>query len=100
MASKQEKVELKGYAGDWIMEKKGTEVPTFLKFAYIAIAGGAIIYVFLFMNGEVDHADRGKLVKEFNKVAEGSDPFMYAVAAMMVIYAVLLVINAFKKSHE
>ena len=37
-------------------------MPTFLKFAFIAIAGGALAYFFIYMYGEVNHPDRGVLV--------------------------------------
>ena len=37
-----EKSNLKDYAGGWIMEREGTDIPTFLKFAYIVIAGAAM----------------------------------------------------------
>jgi len=100
MATDKEKYELKGYADGWITEKKGTDVPVFLKFAYIVIAGGCVAYFLMFMNGEVDHSDRGSLVRQFNQMTQSSDAFMYVITAMAAVYAVILVINAFKKPHE
>ena len=35
-----EKTKIKEYADGWITEREGTDIPTFLKFAYIVIAGG------------------------------------------------------------
>ena len=35
------KPKIKEYADGWITEREGTEVPGFLKLAYIVIAGGA-----------------------------------------------------------
>ena len=44
---------IKEYAGGWITEREGTDVPPFLKLAYIVIAGGCLAYFFLYMNGEI-----------------------------------------------
>ena len=92
--------EHKDYADGWIQEKQNTEVPTFLKFAYIVIAAGCFAYLFIFMNGEVDHATRGAFVRQFNAVTQSSSGFMYFVAALIVIFAVITVKFAFSKSHE
>lgn len=92
--------ELKDYAGGWIQERKDTEVPTFLKFAYIVIAGGLIAYLFIFMNGEVDHATRGVFVRQFNAATQSSPGFMYFVAALIAIFAIITIKFAFSKSHE
>lgn len=92
--------EIQSYADGWIMERKGTGVPTFLKFAYIVIAAGVIGYFFLYMNGEVNHTDRGPLVRHFNQVTQSSPALMYAVAALVVIYAVIVVAFAFKAVHK
>jgi len=92
--------ELKDYAGGWIQEKQNTTVPTFLKFAYIVIAGGAFVYPFIFMNGEVDHATRGTFVRQFNAATQSSSGFMYFVAALIAIFAIITIKFAFSKSHE
>jgi SNF family Na+-dependent transporter len=91
---------IKEYADGWISERKGTGVPTFLKFAYIVIIAGVIGYLFVFMNGEVNHSDRGVLVRQFNSVTQSSPGFMYAVIAMVAIYAVVVVAFAFKAVHK
>lgn len=96
----QEKEELKEYAEGWITERKGTEVPTFLKFAYIIIAGGCLSYLVVYMNGETSHADRGPLVQIFNAVTGTANGFMYTVVAIGVIYALILISFVFKKFHE
>jgi hypothetical protein len=92
--------ELKDYAGGWIQERKDTEVPAFLKFAFIVIAGGLFAYFFIFMNGEVNHSTRGALVRQFNSVTQSSSGFMYFVAALIAIFAIVTVKFAFSKSHE
>jgi H+/Cl- antiporter ClcA len=88
------------YADGWITERKGTGVPAFLKFAYIVIIVGVIGYFFLYMNGEVNHSDRGALVRQFNSVTQSSPALMYAIIAMVVIYAIVVVAFAFKAVHK
>ncbi len=88
------------YADGWISERKGTGVPAFLKFAYIVILVGVIGYFFIYMNGEVNHSDRGALVRQFNSVTQSSPGLMYAVVAMIVIYALIVVAFAFKAVHK
>jgi hypothetical protein len=94
------KPEIKQYADGWITERAGTDVPKFLKFAFIAIAGGCLGYLLLFMNGEVDHPDRGQLVRTFNAATETSGTLMYAVAAMIVVFGVIVVAFSFSKPHD
>lgn len=93
--------ELKDYAGGWIQEKKGTGVPTFLKFAYIAILLSAVGYIVVYMNGEVNNEDRGALVRQLNSMTGSSDTFMYVIAVIAALHAVVLIMFAFKNSkHE
>ncbi len=100
MSEKNEKTELKEYAEGWITERKGTDVPAFLKFAYILIIGGCLTYIVMYMNGEVNHADRGLLVQAFNKVSQSADTLMYAVLGLGAIYMIILLLFAFRKPHE
>ena len=92
--------DLKEYADGWITERKGTDVPTFLKFAYIVIAGGCLAYFFIYMFGEVNHSTRGALVRQFNAATQSSSGLMYFVAALIVVFAVIVVKFAFGKVHE
>jgi len=94
------KPRIKEYAEGWITERAGTEVPGFLRLAFIAIAGGCLGYFLLFMNGEVNHAERGHLVRAMNAATEASAGLMYVIAAMIVIFGVVVVAFAFGKSHE
>ncbi|HKH99745.1 MAG TPA: hypothetical protein VJ999_11610 [Candidatus Sulfotelmatobacter sp.] len=98
--AKEPETELQQYADGWITERKGTGVPTFLKFAYIVIVAGVLGYFFLYMNGEVNHSDRGALVRQFNSVTQSSPALMYAVIAMVVIFAIVVVAFAFKAVHK
>ncbi len=99
--TEETKPELKEYADGWITERKGTGIPGFLKLAYPIIALACIAYLFLFMNGEVNHSTRGNLVQQLNAVTGTSNGFMYIVAALIAIYAVILLAFLFKKSeHE
>ncbi|HXJ88396.1 MAG TPA: hypothetical protein VMS18_16355 [Candidatus Binatia bacterium] len=98
--AKEPEAEIQEYAEGWITERKGTGVPAFLKFAYIVIAVGVIGYFLLYMNGEVSHSDRGALVRQFNQVTQSSPGFMYAVIALVAIYATIVVAFAFKAVHK
>ena len=43
------------------------------------------------MNGEVNHAERGRLVRAMNAATEASAGLMYAIAALIVIFGVIVV---------
>ena len=90
---------IKEYADGWITEREGTPIPGFLKLAFIVISFGAIAYFFLFMNGEVDHPERGPLVRTFNAATQFSAGLMYAVAGLIVIFGVIVVAFSFRKPH-
>jgi len=90
MANKSE-TELREYAGGWLTERKGTDLPPFLKIALPVIALCCGAYLFLFMNGEVGHSTRGRLVQQLNAATHFSRIFMYLVAALIAIYLVVLV---------
>jgi hypothetical protein len=100
MAEVKDSKEIKSYADGWMTERKGTDIPAFLKFAYIVIAAVCFIYFFVFMYGEVNHSTRGALVRQFNSVTQSSSGFMYFVAALIVIFAIVTVKFAFSKFHE
>ena len=91
------KPKLKEYADGWITEREGTDIPPFLKFAYIVIAGGALAYFFLFMYGETSHPDRGALVRSLNAATQASAGLMYAVAGMILIFGLIVVAFSFRK---
>jgi hypothetical protein len=93
------KDEVKDYAGGWITERKGTDAPGFLKLAFPIIGLGCTAYFILYMNGEVDHAERGALVKKFNLVSQSADPLMWIVAAMALLFVIIVVKFAFSKPH-
>jgi hypothetical protein len=95
-----EKTNIKEYAGGWITEREGTDIPTFLKFANIVIAGGAVTYFLLYMYGEVNHAERGPLVRALNASTEASAGLMYAIAGLIVIFGVITVVFSFSKPHK
>jgi hypothetical protein len=91
---------LKEYAEGWITEREGTDVPGFLKLAYIVIAGGCLGYFLIYMYGEVNHPDRGGLVRAFNAATEASGTLMYAIAAMIVVFGVVVIAFSFGKSKH
>ena len=92
-----DKPKLKEYADGWITEREGTAVPGFLKLAYIVIAASAAAYFLIYMYGEVDHPDRGSLVRAMNAATEASGSLMYAIAALIVIYGIIVVVFSFGK---
>ncbi|HLO67449.1 MAG TPA: hypothetical protein VK188_10555 [Holophaga sp.] len=81
-------------------ERKGTDIPPFLKFAFPVIGLGCTAYIVMQMMGDVGHATRGKYVQEFNKVSQTSPGLQYLVAALALIYVVITVIFAFKAFKE
>ena len=94
------KPKIKEYADGWITEQAGTEVPGFLKFAYIVIAGGCLAYFLIYMNGEVNHADRGHLVRAMNAATEASAGLMYGIAALILVFGIIVVVYSFGKAHD
>jgi hypothetical protein len=53
------------------------------------------------MNGEINHSTRGPLVQQLNAVTGSANGFMYMVAGLIVIYAIILFAFVYKKSdHE
>ena len=99
MADKNEGTGIKQYADGWITEREGTPIPGFLKLAFPIIALGAVAYLLIYMNGETTHADRGALVQKFNEVSQSSPTMIYLVAGLGVLFAVIVVSFAFRKSH-
>lgn len=96
----QAKPKLKEYADGWITEREGTEVPGFLKLAYIVIAAGALTYFIVYMYGEVDNAERGALVRAMNAATQASAGLMYAIAALIVAFGIIVVVFSFGKSKH
>ena len=64
----KEKFEVKELAGGWITERKGTQIPAFLKLTYVGFSLFGVAYLFLHWMGEEGHVTRGALVKEANQV--------------------------------
>jgi Na+/H+ antiporter NhaC len=98
MSEKHE--DLKEMAGGWIMERKGTDVPGFLKLAFPVIGLGCTAYIVLQMMGDVHHATRGKYVQQFNQVSQTSPTFQYIVAALALIYVVIMLAFTYRAFKE
>jgi hypothetical protein len=75
-------------------------VPGLLKLTYIVIAAGAFAYFLIYMHAAVDHPDRAVLVPALNAAAQASAGLMYAIAAMIVVFGVLVVALSFGKSQD
>ena len=95
-----DKPKIKEYAGGWMTEREGTVIPGFLKWAYIVIAGGAFTYFLVYMYGEVNNPDRGPLVRSMNAATEASGALMYAIAALILIFGIIVVAFSFAKPHD
>ena len=91
---------IKEYADGWITERADSQIPAFLKLAYIVIAAGSLGYFFIYMYGETNHPDRGPLVRAMNAATEASAGLMYAIAAMIVIFGIIVVAFSFGKHHD
>ena len=100
MSKNDEIPEIKEYAGGWITERKNTDVPGFLKYAYIVIALGCVAYCVRYMHGVLDDSVRGNLVEQFNQATLHSDGLMYLVAALATICGLIVVVFAFRKMHH
>ncbi len=99
----EEKQEIKEYAEGWITEKKGTDIPLFLKIAYVVISLGCVAYLYVYMHGEVNHSERGVLVRLLNETTTSmstATTMMYIVIALAAIYVVALLVFAYSKFHE
>ncbi len=96
----EEKIEIKEYAEGWITEREGTDVPAFLKFAFVVIGAACVSYIFVYMNGETTHADRGALVQAFNRATTQADGFMTFVGLLALVYVIAVAAFAFRgKTH-
>jgi hypothetical protein len=95
-----DKGQIKEYADGWISERKGTDVPAFLKVAYLVIALGSLVYMVLMRRGELTHATRGPLVRQFNMTSQSADGLIYAVIVLSLIGLAWLVTFAFRKPSE
>ena len=98
--SEEKKGAIKDYAGGWITEREGQPIPGFLKLAFPVIGLFCTGYLIVYMNGEVNHSDRGALVQAFNKSTGTADWLMYAVAAVAFVYVVITVLFALRKSDH
>jgi uncharacterized membrane protein YebE (DUF533 family) len=92
--------DLKEYAGGWMTERKHTEIPGFLKLATPIIALGGVAYLVLQMYGDIHNAERGGLVAQFNKVSHPSPAVSYTVAALVLVYAIIISRFVFSKHKE
>jgi Na+/H+ antiporter NhaC len=102
MADKKTKpeIQLKDYAGGWITEKKGTEVPGFLKLAFPIIGLSGVAYLVLYINGDVNQSERGPFVQALDKVTGDANGLMYAVTALALVFVITVVVFAIRKTDH
>src|SRR5579883_2914212 len=82
---------LKEYAGGWMTERKNTDAPVFLKVAFAIIGLFCTGYLIVYMNGEINHPERGQLVRQFNMSSKSADGLMLIVAALTFVYVCIVV---------
>ena len=88
-------------AGGWIAERVGTPIPVFLKITYIGFSLFGLIYLFRYSLGEVDHATRGPLVQQLNRVAEQpSTGWIVFLAVVLTAFIAGLLAYAFRAGEE
>lgn len=95
--SEEKKQAIKEYAGGWITEREGTDVPGFLKLAFPVIGIFCCAYLVVYMNGETSHSDRGWIVQAFNRATTTADPLMYFVLALAAVYVAIAVVFSIRK---
>jgi hypothetical protein len=96
----EQKEELKEYADGWMTERKGTDIPVFLKVAFPVVGLGAVGYIVVQMLGDTGHATRGPLVAQFLKVSQTSPAFQYVVAALALVFVVVTAVFGFRAFKE
>ena len=71
-------------------------------YAVIAYVGhlSALAYILLFINGDVNNTPRGELVRAFDAATQFSASLMYAIAAMIVVFGVIVVVFSLRRPHE
>lgn len=87
-------------AGGWIMERKNTEIPMFLKASYVVVAGGCITYSIIWANGDAGDSERGRLVQQFNAATGFSPALMWFVSGLAMVFALFLFRFAFSKNKD
>ncbi|MCC6588510.1 MAG: hypothetical protein IT168_17580 [Bryobacterales bacterium] len=98
MSEEKKETGIKDYAGGWITEREGTDVPGFLKLAFPIIGLFCVGYLVFLRNGETTHSDRGVLVQALNKVTGNGDTVMYLVTALALVYVAVTVLFAIRKN--
>ena len=76
------------------------EMPIFLKLALPLIGLCCTAYIVLQMYGDVDHATRGKFVQEFNRVSQTNPSLQDIVAALALIYVVIMAVFVYSTFKE
>ena len=92
--------DLKEYAGGWLTEHKHAPTPFFLKLAFPVIGLCSTAYIVMQMYGDVSHETRGKFVQQFVKATETSPALQYTVAALALIYVLIMTVFTYRTFKE
>ena len=93
------KPKLKEYASSSIAEREGA-MPGFLKLAYLTVGGAALAYFFIYLHGTVVNPGSTGVVHALNAATQASASLMNAVAAMIVVFGIIVVLFSFGKSQD
>ncbi|HEX6899247.1 MAG TPA: hypothetical protein VF789_06015 [Thermoanaerobaculia bacterium] len=100
-ATEAEEPKVHDLAGGWITERVGTPIPLFLKLAYVGFSLFGLVYLFRFSLGEVGHATRGALVRQFNQLSQQPPTaWIVMLAAILGLFVVGLLAFAFLAREE
>ena len=100
MTEQGEKEEFKDYADGWISERRGTDLPLFLKLAFPVIGVICAGYIIVQMYGDVGHATRGPLVVQMLKSTGTSPVLQWIVALLAFAFVVITAVFGFKAFKE
>lgn len=89
----------KEYGTGSVAESEGA-MPGSLKLAYLTVGGAALAYFFIYLHGTVDNPGRTGVVHAMNAATQASAGLMNAVAAMIVVFGIIVVLFSFGKSQD
>ena len=101
MIVKNDQGKIHQVAGGQIKGGPDAPIPTFLKFTYVGFCLFALYYMVTYWRGEVDHATRGVLVQEINKVmVVPGTAWLGLLFGILAVFVVGLLAFAFKSGSD
>ncbi len=101
MIGKNDQGKIHEVAGGQIKGGTDAPIPMFLKFTYVGFCLFGLYYMVAYWRGEVDHATRGALVQEINKVMiVPGTAWLGLLFVILAVFVVGLLTFAFKSGSE